>query len=38
MSSYDDILQKKLFGNNHTWCCVRCIKGKKFNHMLFDFL
>ena len=38
MSSYDDILQKKLFGNNHTWCCARCITGKKFYHMLFAFL
>ena len=38
MYSYDDILQKKLYGNNHTWCCASCITGKKFYHMLFAFL
>ena len=36
--SFDNSYPKKLFGNNHLWCCNKCISGKKFYHMLFAFL
>ena len=38
MDSLDDALPKKLFGNNHLWCCSNLISGKKFYHMIYAFL
>ena len=38
MDSLDETYPKKLYGNNHRWCCNNCITGKKFYHMIFAFL
>ena len=38
MDSLDETYPKKLYGNNHRWCCNNCITGKKFYHMIFGFL
>ena len=36
--SLDDSYPKKLYGNNHLWCCSNLITGKKFYHMFYAFL
>ena len=38
LDSLDDTYPKKLYGNNHIWCCSNCITGKKFYHMFYGFL
>ena len=36
--SSDDIIPKKIYGNNHLWCNLLGVSGKTYYHMLYAFL